>query len=565
MHNRQILPLCLPACLALLLGLTSCSEDSGTGSEPQIDQVAPVVIDLDPDDATDVALDQPVVIRFSEAMDQESAAGNITLSVGTITGYTWQDGTTLTISHTEWPEATAVTVSIGSGLTDLAGNPLPRAWSGSFWTYSPSAIFLESDPPAGVDETLRSISPRLRFSRRMDLTSLAAATTISDVIGPDKVVPSWDIYDIGDNWYRIVFAEPLAALTSYMITVSTAARVEDSLEHLAQPVSIDFTTGTEIDNIAPRLTASYPSGESVDPNQTTITLTFSEPIADDDFGPSRMAGQMMVLMNGEPVWNPQHTELTLYVRSPLPAGVRLFAVFPPGSYRDLSGNHNTTTDSVSFTVAGTADCFPVHADWYYYYTASSTWWSEAKEEWTGQFRLNFTDIAGNDFTYLRSRWDEWEDKWVISDQQYMRKSTSGVYFTGFHDNDTDADIMFSPEVLYQKMPFQGGLTWNGTATAAWGQQSLSVTYNGNVLGQETLVTLLQDMGQMRLIWENCWKSVLYHELGNGEVVFETGADTLWYAPAIGVIQKYSGNVQSEGEVTEHSWHREFLTEVSIGE
>jgi hypothetical protein len=143
-----------------LLGITSCGgdDDGGNGG----DTTAPVVSEIEPSDgSTGVSVGEAVVIEFSEAMDQSTADGNITLSSGTITGFTWPDNATLSVAHTDWAEATEITVTVGTGMTDTGGNHLPQAWATSFWTESSAVVFLESDPDDDAEDVSRSVQPML--------------------------------------------------------------------------------------------------------------------------------------------------------------------------------------------------------------------------------------------------------------------------------------------------------------------------------------------------------------------------------------------------------------------
>lgn len=125
--------------LALLALLASCSSDDTT--TPAEDTTAPVVVQVDPAQAeTNVAVGEDVTVAFNEDMAAGSAAGNVTLSHGAITDQTWLDDKTLEIEHSDWPEGTEVTVTVGTGLTDVAGNALAQAFAWSFWTFTNDVI-----------------------------------------------------------------------------------------------------------------------------------------------------------------------------------------------------------------------------------------------------------------------------------------------------------------------------------------------------------------------------------------------------------------------------------------
>ncbi len=565
MPRWRISPLLLTGMLSLILGIAACSDDDDNGGQPPGDTVAPVVSVIEPNNQTGVSLNEPVVVEFSEAMDQDTADGNITLSQGTITGFTWLNDYTVSVAHSNWPEATQVTVTVGAGMTDLAGNHLPHAWTASFWTESSNVVFLTSEPANGATDVNRSVQPRLLFSQRMNLPSLIASTTITDNGKSGVVVPEWTISDAGSNWYRIVFASDLDATTSYTIQVSTAAQAEGG-QNLSAAVSITFTTGSVADTDPPIIVSASPAGGNVNPDQTTITITFSEPLdTQADVKPDRINGQLMTTMAGEPTWNGDNTILTVYLQPPLPAGVRFFAVFGPGSFQDMSGNPNAETDSVSFTVAGAPDHFPINRDWEYYYFRAGFHETIQKDYFEDEIKEQFENISGQTFDWVRYRWDEFGvGGWVVDDRQYIRKNSSGIYFRGFND-EGQADVMFTPEVLYQDLPM-ANTTWDGSATTPYGVTTLRVDYEGATTGPEVLVYDSESPDEPNLVFENSYRSTLYHALTVVELseLQEVGTDTLWYAPGIGVLQTFSGSTEyADGVPAEIHWERQYMQEIRI--
>ncbi|MCP4799196.1 MAG: Ig-like domain-containing protein, partial [bacterium] len=108
----------------------------------------------------------------------------------------------------------------------------------------------------------------------------------------------------------------------------------------------------------PTIVSSVPAnGSTVSPLTSTITMTFSEPVA-EDFPPLRISGHLLNKMIGEPDFDASGAVLTINLEPPLPAGVRFFAVFD--SIPDLEGNWNTVIDSVSFMVQGTPELIPIN-------------------------------------------------------------------------------------------------------------------------------------------------------------------------------------------------------------
>jgi hypothetical protein len=560
MESRRFYPLYLILFMALLLGLPACSNDDS--SSPPADSTAPFVLDIDYDGQIDVPVDADIEIGFSEPMDRSTADGAISLSSKEITGFIWDDDMTLHVEHTDWAEGIQVTLTVGTGLKDKAGNALPQAWTSTFWTHTTQALLVASIPEDGEDGVSLNVQPMLRFTREMDLASLTSATTLRVVGG--ATVPIREIHDLDENWYRVEPTADLTELTDYNLTVTTDALVAGSMDdYLDEEVSIDFTTGEEADVTPPMLVSTVPaSGTVIQPGQQTIVMNFSEPIDESETNVSSVAAQLVALIPGEPTWNPVGDQLTIYLRTPLPAGVRLFARFLPGSIRDLAGNGNATTDSVSLTVAGTADYIPIEPDWTWYYDRYGEETLTAKETYEDRVRVTIENRAGNRFDYVVSRSPYQVTQWTEDDRQYREKLAGGLYFLGLAD-DPD-DITFDPKVLYQKLPFSV-TTWSGSATMTMGTETGTLDYEGSVVGQETFVWDGMQPGDPDVVWEGCWKSILFHELSASGETFEVGTDTLWYAPGVGVIQQFAGNTEQTDEGTRESWSRMRLHELDFGD
>jgi hypothetical protein len=544
-----------------LLGVSGCSSDDDS-TKPNPDNVAPVVVEINPDGGINVGLNQTITIEFSEAMDEGSAAGNIALTNSANVGVTWSNDHTLVITHDSWNPATQIALTVGTGLKDKAGNHLPQEWHASFWTASIAAVLLMSQPEDGATDVLLNVSPKLLFSQPMDLVSLRAATTITEAGG--KVVPAWDIFEINDSWYRIEFAGNLTATTLYTIAVSTDAMVEGGSEHLSQAVAIDFTTGAEADNDPPYIDSVIPPGDSIGVGETTIAITFNEPINPEGFLPSRMSAQLMPVMVGQPEWSLDQRTLTLFLRPPLPSGVRLFAVFEPGDFKDFANNSNAVADSISLRVTGTADYFPVHGDWEYQYVWLEQELFELKQIVAKTLFVTTENIDGNTFDWVARYWDDFSMQFEVDNWWLMRKTSTALRMRGFRDDASSPSVMFSPEVLYQSFPLAVG-TWDGSSTASLGSQIAVLDYDGEVVSKETYVEISESADEPNLVFEDVWMAVLNHEFSTDGEVFSAGADTLWYAPGIGVIRKHAFNMEDDDGVSRYFWDRWFLKELNIGD
>jgi uncharacterized repeat protein (TIGR01451 family) len=105
------------------------------------DEISPQVVAVSPPDgATDVAVDVPVIITFSEAIDPSSLAYTVAPNPG---GWsvTWNgDATVATLSHASFGYWADQTVTV-TGAEDVAGNPLAAVYHWSFTT-APVQVYI---------------------------------------------------------------------------------------------------------------------------------------------------------------------------------------------------------------------------------------------------------------------------------------------------------------------------------------------------------------------------------------------------------------------------------------
>ena len=103
-------------------------------------------------------------------MNPATSDGAVTLSAGTITATDWANDRTLQVEHDDWSEAAQITVTVGTGLTDVAGNPLAAEHAFSFWTESPGQLLLlETTPADGATDINRDGKPEILIARHDEL------------------------------------------------------------------------------------------------------------------------------------------------------------------------------------------------------------------------------------------------------------------------------------------------------------------------------------------------------------------------------------------------------------
>ncbi len=546
MMDRWKLALVLGAALVLPLALTSCSsDDDGGGTTGPTDTVAPYVLEMHPhNDELNVDLDEEVLVVFSEDMDPATADGQVTLEPGGVAALTWLSADSLRVEHAEWPEGTEITLSIGTGLCDLAGNALTIARTSVFYTWSSELRLLGSEPDSGATNVPTNASLLLMFSHPLDLASLQGALTIDPL--PSTVTTE----EVDDTSYRVSFPDGLFSGTEYTVTIDAGVHTATApFLYLDAPATISFTTGTEADTTAPYIVTCLPERDATDVSAWTseLVITFNEPINTDEFSPTRVCAQAYLWVAGEPFWSTANTVLTIPFRTPLPAGVRMFMVMEPGDFQDMAGNGNAVADSAAFTVAG---------DPYHVPVVENSWIMYARDkQYTGGEKA-----ADSDTVWIRQE-DVWEDgrfdrvRYVDAlgvgedDRMHFQVSDAWLMLRGFYDRDAMEDIMFTPFVNYLPLPLTIQ-AWDGDTNV----DAVEMAYVGHITGQENVGMSAPDEGGPALVFEGCWKVVLEYYMRLDTMLVSSGKDTLWFAPGVGAVQEFNGEVQYEEGVPAYTWN-----------
>jgi len=305
----------------------------------------------------------------------------------------------------------------------------------------------------------------------------------------------------------------------------------------------------------PTIVSSVPAnGSTVSPLTSTITMTFSEPVA-EDFPPLRISGHLLNKMIGEPDFDASGAVLTINLEPPLPAGVRFFAVFD--SIPDLEGNWNTVIDSVSFMIQGASELIPTNEN------EVSTFFTQENES-IPILELVRTENVGLEGEYERAFYSDFELT-ELEDREYMKlnAATSALEFLAFDDIDDDSrevfHIEFDPEIVWFPLPPVAEQTWDGTSDMVADAETMGyVDYSGVVVEQTDLVISSYDFfgddnsGGITWVWEDCWEISLSYDvwflepsLGGYEHI-DKGTDSIWYAPGIGVVKVVSIRTEFEG-------------------
>jgi len=154
-----------------------------TGAAP--DTTPPTIILTAPvDGERDVAVDQAVSIKFSEALKTSTVStATIKLYKGNteVTSAVNLSGDTATVrSNTALAFNTTYEVRVSTGVQDLAGNALASTYSFSFatrWAPDTTAPTVVSTVPANSDRDVKvDTNIRVRFSEAMDASTITTAT-----------------------------------------------------------------------------------------------------------------------------------------------------------------------------------------------------------------------------------------------------------------------------------------------------------------------------------------------------------------------------------------------------
>ena len=537
------------ASVGVLLPACSSDDDPTDPGGGNGDSTAPKVTAISPGDGQmEVATEGFITITFNEAMNPNTAPGEITLSEGLIFDMTWTDAMNLVVEYQAWTQAANVTVTVGTGLTDEAGNKLAAPVSVSYWTFAETPTVMEFEPGDGAVNVNRAASINLLFSEPMDVVSLETGITISD---NTKALHPFTVTVVDDYRYTLDPTEPLAAMELTTVNLSTDVRTQGG-DILAEPFSFSFTTSDAIDETPPTIESlDPPSGSTMPIDQTAVTIVFSEPMDTENFSPTMMNGQFAWLISqtlGDIQWNLEGTVLTVPLPANLPPGLPMKVVF--AGYADANGVVQPEETVWTSTVAGTADPFPV-SDGYRFMTTGT--WAE------GELGNSAPTASGEESVFFefadRAGADLWERKEYF-DPEYtfldyydiLEVTAAGVDMVGFAEDEEAAKVLteffLSRPLTLVEFPFVGGNTWSGSATVTLPDADIDVTMSGKVVGQEDLPYGAFD-GDFDIVWTGVWKVETEVTLKASGILLGTDSSVFWYAPGIGLVREMYHEEQVE--------------------
>ena len=453
-------------------------------------------------------------------------------------------------------------VTLGTGLTDVAGNALARPFGVGFWTQTSSASVLSTVPADGATGVTRNTNVRMMFSHPMIVSSVESAIAVD--VGAGNTAPGFNVSQGAEDWLVMTFDAELPADQAVTITVASSAQSADPVP-TDEPAIFSFTTGAGLDTTPPELLSVTPALTGAIPSSTpSLVFRFSEPVDPNSFQPSRLGAQFMLLIEGfqiSPIWSDDDTVLTLPLPAPLPSGLPIVADF--GGFTDTAGNLARRNRRAR---------------------------SEGRR---GRHRLALRRRddhhdprrgAGerNDRRFPRRMDGDPTDRGAVGrslprdrlprptfqqpgDYEIFRPTTSGIEFVGFGSEDPEDlhAVTFDTPVQYLSLPLAVG-TWSGQTTATFEGETVTISYSVEVIEQVTLEARLgesfegsspplvskADDGEPVLEWIDAWRTELSYEMSIGGTPLESGTDEIHYAPVIGPVRWVS---QGTDHTEDESW------------
>lgn len=274
--------------LAALFTLASGCGGGGGGSSGgggAQDAVAPTVDATHPTRGeSGVALNQRVSVQFSEAMAQATlSAANVTVTgpSGVVAGSLTYAAASRILTFTPAADLapTAVyTVTVLTGVQDLASNPLGSTYTWSFTTSAsrdvtaPTVTYVL--PAQGATGVALNTKVVATFSEPMQAASFDEVTFT--LVQGSTAVPGVVSYSDAGRTALFAPSTQLLASTPYTATVTTGAR-DLANNALLVARTWSFTTGVALDTAAPSVTATNPTSAAMNvPTNKKVNATWSE-------------------------------------------------------------------------------------------------------------------------------------------------------------------------------------------------------------------------------------------------------------------------------------------------
>ena len=236
-----------------------------------VDTTPPTVISTSPPDgATGVAVNTPITVTFSEAMNSSSITTSTFILSSGVTGTVSYSGNTATFTpSSSLSYATTYTATITNGVMDISGNVMTSNYTWSFTTTADTVppTIISTNPTNGATGVGIGASIIVTFSEAMDPSTFNASTFYVSRGVTGTVI-------CNGTTATFTPSSSLSYLTYYNATITSGVK-DLSGNALTTNYTWGFTTAA--DTTPPVVTSTNPTDGSSNVAVTTpITATFSE-------------------------------------------------------------------------------------------------------------------------------------------------------------------------------------------------------------------------------------------------------------------------------------------------
>ena len=257
------------------------SVETAQSTVTTVDITPPTVVSTIPvNGATGVSRAGTATVTFSEPMDPNTittANFNIRVSAsGTILAGTVTYNATTRVAEfvpsSPLPNLTQLTVTVTTGVKDLAGNAMASAFTASWTTADQEGPSVVLSPANGATGVSPNVAITATFSEAVDASTVNTTNLTLRVTSSGTNVPGTLTYNATTRVATFTPSAPLAQSTSYTFSVNGVRDTQGNT--MTGPVTAAFTTG---DLTAPTVAGVVPTSDAIGiATNTTVQVTFSE-------------------------------------------------------------------------------------------------------------------------------------------------------------------------------------------------------------------------------------------------------------------------------------------------
>jgi thiamine monophosphate synthase len=315
--------------------------------------------------ATNVATNTTVQVTFSEAMDSSTiTATNVTLKITTtsvlvpaVVVYNKATHVATLTPSSVLAFATGYTVTVTTGVKDVAGNALASPFTSTFTTVAApdttAPTIISRSPVDSATGVATTATPTVTFSEAMDQTTINATNVKLSVTSSSAAVAGTVTYNAATNTATFTPSSPLSNNTKYTLTVTTGVK-DPAGNALAAQSTSTFTTVA--DTTAPTILSTSPANNATNVVVTApVTVTFSEAMDSTTIISPATNIKLNVTTGGAVVagtvtYNAATHVATFTPTSPLTANTNYTATVTTG-VKDVAGNPLALNATFTFTTA----------------------------------------------------------------------------------------------------------------------------------------------------------------------------------------------------------------------